>query len=328
MESKICRAIVLLPQTTFKFWGIPGAEQISYSQARLPVRLRTDRTFEGYYYRLNKMIVSIFNQKIVGPRIFKKISSEDLASSYIDSHILNLFHHYRYQGSEFRPNIVEYNVSGYTSLVTSDIRFPIEYSRGIKRNLTLKSKFNPNLIWAYDNYAKEKNHFIKFGWDLKFIDKHLIASRSNIFIQKYLKEFRELANFNQIKPLLIICPKVDSTVDVIISSIEKALLSSENFSKFFKYCDQIIIKPHRLCLAKYPKSKIIFGKNFVFTRDPLLRVLPVEILRDGFENAFLLSTPSSAVFSGFSSKNSAIMLEDKVNYYEGYQLLMKRYKVL
>lgn len=326
------RALILLPQTAFKFWGIPNASQLTFFQAKLPIRYGNDSKFDKPYYEINKKILEILGVKNLVEIDFVDPELVNNPKVLTDSHILNLSYHFFGSKKVTKPSIVSYASDGYSSLLFSDTRYLKHFLRGVVRSQRLRKKFLPRVIWHWDDYAKvRKNELLKLGWKHEFINSTKVSFYAKKFLAEYLDHFAEIADFNLLAPIIVIYPPVNSSTEQVTILLKNLFRDSEEFRRLYSECNQILIKQHKFCVSEHPAKFIFNSKEIRVVKSLNLRVLPVEILIFGFEKVTYVSPPSSTIFAS-SLPFKKILWGNKMKIMPpgfsgslGYELMLKRH---
>jgi len=307
-----------------RIWGISTVEIKSVFQLKLPIRNENDEIFEEYFYEMNRMILDV-----IGIQKITQINETDLIDlspehSLVDCHVLNLIKYFPNLQLPTGIKILDYSSLGHRNLSRSDIRFPIEFSRAVIRNIRFNRKFSPKLIWHWDDYGKsQEKKSINFGWAHQFVDTELIKKIARKFLNQNLNLFPEINNVKQNDTVLIISPPSDYKARDISIQVELLLTSSNVINKKFNEAQHIIIKQHRVSTEILPNSLQLGGRIAIVMNTPLSRVLPMEILSFGFENSFLISQPSSVLYSN-SYLDFWVMPLNDVHSRRAYGLQTKR----
>lgn len=325
-KNEISTALILLPQTVLRLWGVESAHKMRYFQAHLPKRYKNDELFELSYYELNQMLLSIMSTKNPIRVDLDKSNIVNEKSVLTDSHILNLSYHYQGLNEVYNPSILSYASDGYNSLVLSDLRFPVPFLRGVIRSKRLYNKFKPKLIYHWDDYAAKKvNQSINLGWEQKFVNSHKILENSKLFIEKFLKEFEEIQDYDPASETIIIYPPVHSTLDSIISLLDRQFTLNKELKHLFFRTDQILVKQHKFCTGVLPKKFIYCMKEIRVANSPRMRALPVEIILLGFQRVTYITVPSSSIFINYHNFKTILWGPKKLKL--GYELMLKRHKI-
>ena len=227
-------------------------------------------------------------------------------NSLVDCQVLNLIDYFPNLTIPKGIKILDYSSLGQRSLVLSDLQFPIEFSRAIVRNIKFNNKFSPSLIWHWDDYGKElKNSTLNFGWLNMFIETDLVKKLAIKFLKHNLNLFPEISKVKDNDRILIVSPDLFHNSKDISLELETLLDSNSIIKRKFQEAKHIIIKQHRASEIELPDYLEVRGKLVTVMNTPLSRVLPIEILIFGLSNSFLISVPSSALYSN-----------NQTNYYE------------
>ena len=320
-------AYLLLPQTAIRFWGIPNSDLLNYHQVQIPIRSKNDEVFADWYYKLNAMILSMLNSN---PTNFVEINNlhESIEQGdLVDCQILNISHHYPKFSAKNKFEIVDYSSLGNRSLLLTDLYFPMQATRSALRNFKFKRKFNPKIIWHWDDYAlKQSSRLIKFGWENKFIETEKVKTRSIRFLQANKRLFPELSAFSNLENILVIAPEIGTEAEELKDQVRNLLKMSTQFSEKFDYTCNILIKQHKACHIKYPIEINIAGKKCLVANSDMLRLLPIEILLFGFSSSYIVTAPSSSIFSNSFTSSILLPVRDS-NYIREYGLMIKRHKM-
>ncbi len=235
----------------------------------------------------------------------------DSKTSLIDCQILNLIKYFPNLFIPSEVNILDYSSLGQRSLIFSDFKFPIEFARAILRNIRFKKKFSPSSIWHWDDYAKNsRQNFVNFGWLNKFIETGLILELSKQFLEHNKPLFPEIAHLNLNAKTLIVSPHVFANTKDISLELNYLISKNSKIEKWFWEAEFIIIKQHRASELELPDYLQVRGKSITVLKCPFSRVLPMEILTFGLSNSYLISTPSSVLYSNNELKCVEIPTND------------------
>ena len=334
LVKNIDTALIVLPQTTFKFWGIPNASQINFFQVNLPIRYGNDSLFAKSYYEINKKILEALG-------IHKLAKKESIDPKFVsnpqvltDRQILNLSHHYFGAEKITKPSIVSYASDGYSSLLISDIKYLKHFSRGIIRSKRQNKIFSPRAIWHWDDYAKSRQkELLNLGWVHEFINSDLISFHAKKFLENSFDYLDEISDFNLSMPTVIIYPPVNSSTDQVRFLLEDLIRTNEEFRESYGESNQILIKQHKVCVSEHPAKFIFNSKEIRVAKSIKLRVLPVEILIFGFKKVTYVAPPTSTVFAS-SLRFEKILWGNKMKIPSpgysgklGYELMLKRHNM-
>ena len=245
-------------------------------------------------------------------------------NSLVDCQILNLINYFPNLTVPKGIKILDYSSLGHRSLVLSDLQFPIEFSRAIFRNIRFSNKFSPNLIWHWDDYGKDlKNSTLNFGWLNMFVETDLIKKLAKKFLKRNLNLFPEISKIKENDNVLIVSPDLFHNSKDISLELEVLLDSNSIVKRKFQEAKYIIIKQHRASEIDLPDYLEVRGKLVTVMNSPLSRVLPIEILIFGLSNSFLISAPSSALYSNNQMDYYEISTED-IDSKKAYGLNVRR----
>jgi hypothetical protein len=317
----------MLPQTTFRLWGLPKHTLSNVILVKQPIRHPNDTFFQNAITTMNKMILSHVDYKI--SESLNAESKIDLSnsSSIIDCNIINLIHHFPQITLPIRPNILDYSSIGHRSLLYSDLRFTKEFMRGAIRNIRFSRRFNPSNIIHWDDYAKNrKTQLINFGWKNEFLDTDRIAAVSGSFLIEYKHKFPELQELDIHARTLLIAPHLLESYEQMIENLQNQIRASAHFAEIFYDSKNVIVKRHRLSMENFPKSGMLFGKRIIVANSAITRLLPIEILILGMPDTFFYSAPSS---SAFSFKHDTFLEKSNLekNDFSEYGLMLHRRKI-
>ena len=245
-------------------------------------------------------------------------------NSLVDCQILNLIKYFPNLIIPKGINILDYSSLGHRSLVLSDLQFPVEFSRAIFRNINFRNRFSPNLIWHWDDYGKDlKNSTLNFGWLNMFIETDLIKKLAIKFLKHNLDLFPEISKIKDNDNNLIISPGLFHNSKDISRVLELLLDSNSIIKRKFQKAEHIIVKQHRASEVDLPDYFEVRGKLVTVMNSPLSRVLPIEILIFGLSNSFLISVPSSVIYSN-NQMNYYEISTDDIDSKKAYGLNMRR----
>ena len=245
-------------------------------------------------------------------------------NSLVDCQILNLIKYFPNLIIPKGINILDYSSLGHRSLVLSDLQFPVEFSRAIFRNINFRNRFSPNLIWHWDDYGKDhKNSTLNFGWLNMFIETDLIKKLAIKFLKHNLDLFPEISKIKDNDNNLIISPGLFHNSKDISRVLELLLDSNSIIKRKFQKAEHIIVKQHRASEVDLPDYFEVRGKLVTVMNSTLSRVLPIEILIFGLSNSFLISVPSSVIYS-YNQMNYYEISTDDIDSKKAYGLNMRR----
>jgi hypothetical protein len=245
-------------------------------------------------------------------------------NSLVDCQILNLINYFPNLIVPKGINILDYSSLGHRSLVLSDLKFPIEFSRAILRNIRFSKKFSPNLIWHWDDYGKNLNSStINFGWLNKFVETDLVKNLAIKFLEHNLNLFSEISKIKKNDNILIVSTGLFHNSKDVSRELEILLDSSAIVKRKFQEAEHIIIKQHRASEIDLPDYFEVRSKLVTVMNTPLSRVLPIEILIFGLSNSFLISVPSSVLYSNNQIDYFEISIDD-IDSKKAYGLNMRR----
>jgi hypothetical protein len=320
-------AFILLPQTAIRFWGIPNSELINYHQVQIPIRSKNDEKFADSYYLLNSKILSISNSNPINFVEINHLHEAIKQGDLVDCQILNISHHYPKFYAKNKFEIVDYSSLGNRSLLFTDLNFPKQAIRSALRNFKLKKSFSPKTIWHWDDYAlSQRNRLIKFGWENRFIETKKVKLQSIKFLEVNAGIFPELSAFSNFEDIMLIAPEIGTEAEDLKEQVRNLLSFKLDFSEKFYNTYNILIKQHKSCHIKYPSEVNIAGKKCVVANSEMLRALPIEILLFGFTNSFIVTSPSSSIFSNSFASSILLPVRDS-NYHKEYGLMIKRHKL-
>ena len=319
--------LVMLPQTTFRLWGLPKYTLSNVILVKQPIRHPNDTFFKNAISTMNKMILNHVNYNI--SQVLDAESKIDLSdsTSIIDCNIINLIHHFPEIKLPIRPNILDYSSIGHRSLLYSDLRFAKEFMRGAIRNFRFSRRFNPSIIIHWDDYAKSRQtQLLNFGWKNEFLDTDRIAAESGSFLMDNKHKFPELQEMDIHAKTLLIAPHLLDSYEQMIENLQNQIKVSANFAELFHNSTNIIVKRHRLSMENFPKFGILFGKRIVVANSAITRLLPIEVLILGMPDTYFYSAPSSAAFS---FKHNIFLEESNLekNDSSEYGLMLHRKKI-
>ena len=295
-----------MPQTTVRLWGIPYLEVRNAFQFKLPIRAKNDNLFEKSYYEMNRMILEIINIKNISQIEVNQQLNLNPKNSLIDCQILNLIKYFPNLTVPNGINILDYSSLGHRNLAFSDFQFPIEFSRAVLRNMKLRKKFSPGLIWHWDDYGKNvKNNILNFGWLNMFVETDLVKNLAIKFLKHNSNLFSEISKIQEDDNVLLVSPGLFHNSKDISIELELLLDSNSIIKRKFQEAKHIIVKQHRASEIDLPDYFEVRSKLITVMNTPLSRVLPIEILIFGLRNSFLISAPSSVLYSN-----------NQINYYE------------
>ena len=288
---------LLLPQSAIRLWGINLGENAYVNQLKYISRHSFDVDIEETIYRINSLILNEINLSRNLTFISSKINISDFSEEAIyDCHLLNLNKYY-FTTRPKAVNILDYSTLGQRSLLLNDFRYPLEFSRAFKRNITLQRKFSPKSIIHWDDYAfKNKNSLIHFGWENIFCDTEDIVTISKSFLKRNLSEISEISFLNQSNKILFILPHSTDTIQDLYNHLSVLLLNPE-FKSVYETADYIFVKQHRTSLHSFPSEITLAGKAIFCFQTKFMKLLPVEILFLGLDNITIASVNSSSIYS-------------------------------
>ena len=314
----------MLPQTSFRLWGIQNISIKNVFQVVQPMRHPNDLLFHESLKQLTKVILE-HSSLIIADEIqvdSKMTFSEGLI--IVDGNYLHLSHHFPKIEKVKNLTVLDYSTLGHKSLLASDTQFPKEFARSVLRNVKFSRKYHPKAVIHWDDYAKNrKSQLINFGWDHQFIDTSRIREKSQSFLNTNSDLFPELQNLDIDSGIILISPHVSETFDDVMDKFKYQLRNDLVLESTFKSTESILIKQHRMSEKIFPKHGDILGTPVLVAHSQYLRLLPIEILILGTKSTFLYTSPSSAAFA-FNQSMFLEMQDLEKNDLSEYGLMMKR----
>lgn len=317
---------LLLPQTALRIWGLSQQSKIKVNQIEYLVRRPFDIGIEETIYRINSLILREINLDKKLNYISKKINHLNYNESTIyDCHLLNLQKYY-FTSIPSKIHVLDYSTLGHRTLLSSDLRYPIEFSRAVKRNLRFKKKFAPKSIIHWDDFAlKREKKLINFGWENMFCDTNSIALHAKSFLKNNLPQIDELKFINISDKIMLILPHSSDSAEKLFSQLSTMLLNPK-FMNDFNSANHIFIKNHRTSTNSYPSEVTFAGKTIHCFQSNFMKLLPVEILFFGLSNTVIASVNSSSIYSNQNKSFYFIPKQTEIDK-KAYGLMRKRFKL-
>lgn len=305
----------MLPQTTFKIWGIDDIPITTMYQFEYIGKYPNWINHREYIYNLNQLI-SEFN--LINN--FKQIltnSEIEIKDAFIDEQIFNRAHNF--------PNIKfigERKVISYTSNTNNltswlDLKFGIEGARHIFRNYKFSKKVRPKEVYSIIfDWNKHMTKSPNLFWTNKFISAEKLKLKSRQFIQTNIKLFPEVLIMRDQHQTLLINPHVEMTLDQF-----KLWVKSKKYFFSTWQNSTIFIKHHRISSHIYPQEFRVDNLKFYTIPVSLTYFLPIEILIYSVINTKVITTASSLVAL---NQNVIIKLPISLIEKKDYMLMIKQ----
>jgi len=282
----------MLPQSTFKIWGIPDKQIESFNQFEYLNRHPNAKKITPAIYYLNQLICEIYG--ITNFNFIEKSRKKVVKDGLFDQQILNLKHHFNGLSIQGFVDIIDYSNLSHIYLGFSDARFGKEYFRALLRNYRLKKKYAPrnfySLVYPWqENLINPTNLF----WQNKLLDYQEIRKTAKLFLDKNIKLFPEVEMVQKANKAFVICPKHDVSYDDFKFWANNNGAQLNEISK-----ETIFIKQHRVSGELFPDKFSVKGMNFVTFNSPLMKILPLEILHLASSNVTIATSPSAVMAIG------------------------------
>lgn len=305
----------MLPQTTYKIWGIKDVKFREFYQFEYFSRYKEWESHADPIYRLNQMICN-FNG-IDEIRFVSTKSKIKIDQGVYDEQIFNRIINFPGFETEGEKKIISYTSNTYNLTSYSDLRYGLPGLRSIYRNYKFykKNKINGvySVLFPWNEYmAKRKRLF----WENHYIFSSDLKQKSIDFIEANKEHFPEITQMKKQNKSLLINPQVNL-------SLENFKLFVENHQSFFNlWIDTCIyVKHHRTTEIKFPQEFKV-GKNRFYTiTSELTFLLPTEVIYHAIEQVKVLTTVSSLI-----ALNQNVILEGLLttNQEKDYKLLLKQ----
>ena len=279
----------LLPQSTFKVWGVQPNTFKILNIFEYPKR--EERVIQSAHsmQKVNELIAEFYSFKEVN---FIKYDQEvEITNGTFDQQIINLKHHYPNLTIKGQVNLVDYSSLTFTILGVRDIRFGKEFLRAIKRSYDLSKKCKITKFYTLTYPWQEKlTNPTNFFWKAQQLDYESIRKISKLFIQKNIHLFPEVQILNEVKQPVIICPPFDQTYSEFQTWVES------NSSKLAIYSkNPLFIKHHRMHIDRFPNNFGIEDFDFITMNSALTSALPLETLVLADNRILVITGPSSVM---------------------------------
>ena len=215
---------------------------------------------------------------------------------------------------------------GQRTLLSSDLRYPVEFSRAVKRNLKFKKKFAPKSIIHWDDYAlKREKNLVNFGWENIFCDTNRIILNAKSFLKNNISQIDELKSINLSDKIMLILPHSSDSVENLFLQLS-TLLKNPKFLYDFHSADHIFIKNHRTSMNLFPSLVTFAGRKIHCFQSNFMKLLPVEILFLGLSNIVIASVNSASIYSNQTNSFYFIPKQTKIDK-NSFGLMRKRFKL-
>jgi len=306
----------MLPQTTFKLWGMRNRLDGKFLQFQIPARHSTASYFEAAAYEVNHMILEILGKDFNDYINMTEVTN--LTDCLIDRHILNLSH--QFSCSFDGPlEVIDYANSGQTNVRYNEIVHTKEFSRALVRNFRIFKKHKVKTMYHLTHESIQSLNTVDIFWKNKFLDLELVKERSKAFISTYIKEVPELRNMSAGGNVLLINPPFDFSEEDFSFWILKIFNKYEDLRQF----DHYLVKQHRFAKSILPGEMSIGGRRFNNICSHIGRAVPIEVLLLGFPSWYLLSPPSSCMGA---TQNLLLAGPFREEDKKAYQLMLNRMK--
>lgn len=307
----------ILPQTTFKIWGLPDHEPRIFNQFEYLDRAPNDSKLIQPIYEINELIALEYGVQTV--KHISKNQNIRFESTIFDQQIFNLRHLYPNFTTTGSIEILDYANNTYWLIGLKDMRFGKDFLRAVKRCYLLRKQCEPDKIKSLYTLAYpwqiESIKPFNILWDTKLLEYERIKTSSMSFIKRNLDSFPELKFLEESKSKLIICPRTYSSLDEFREwvKVNEYKIKKINSSPVF-------IKQHRAALEYYPDEFSVLGIKFVTFNSPLSRVLPLEIILMSNPEINVITAPSSIM----AKLDKVLVLKPDSLDMKFYGLLFKR----
>jgi hypothetical protein len=279
----------MLPQTTYKIWGIKNVTFKAFYQFEYISRHKGWENDSESIYKLNQMICS-FN----GINEIKFISTKSkikIDQGVYDEQIFNRIHNFPGLKIEGDRIAISYTLDTHNLTNYSDLKYGLEGLRNIYRNYRFfrKNRLDSvySVIFPWNKYMETRE---KLFWKNNYIYSHDLKQKSIHFIEANLRYFPEIIQMKKQHKTLLINPTINMKLEDFIFFVEK---HPSFFTHWTNTC--IFIKHHRTSDSKFPQEFKV-GKNHFYTiLSELTFLLPTEIIYYSIDNIKVLTTTSSLV---------------------------------
>ena len=307
----------MLPQSTFKIWGITDQKIEHFYQFEYKASHRDWKLDSEFIYELNRLICEFHG--ITSFKLVLRNTEIDISNGLFDQQIFNRIHNFPGVSLTETRSVISYTSNSNNLANLSDLRFGIEGLRHLYRNFRFYRKIHPDtvysIIYKWNNYMQNRRDLF---WENKYIYSEILKLKAIEFINFYIDVFPEIHLMRQQNKTLIINPSINQTFDDLNDWIKK-------HQEFFSQWDNsvIFIKPHRISHFIYPKKFKIKKNYFETISDSLTSILPIEIMIFAVDNVRVLSAASSII-----ALNENIILKTPLSSEEKkeYLLMIKQIK--
>ena len=305
----------MLPQTTYKVWGINHINFETFYQFEYIARHKGWETDSESIYKLNQIICNFSNIKET--KFVSRDSKITIKQGIYDEQIFNRIHNFPGLKIEGDRIAISYTLTTRNLTNHSDLRYGLEGLRNIYRNYQLfkKNRLDSvySVIFPWNKYMETRKNLF---WENKFIYSENLKQKSIQFIEANLRYFPEIIQMKKQNKTLLITPTVNMKLEEFIFFVEK-------HQSFFTHWTNtyIFIKHHRASDFKFPQEFKVGNNRFHTIVSELTFLLPTEIIYYSIANIKVLTTASAllALNHNIISQKS-LKIEDKKN----YKLMLKQ----
>ena len=312
LNVKLCS---MLPQTTYKIWGINDIEFKEFYQFEYVSRYKGWESHAEPIYKLNQMICNFSG--INETRFISTKSKIRINQAVYDQQIFNRIINFPGLETEGEKSLISYTSNTYNLTNYSDLRYGLSGLRNIYRNYKFdrKNKIDGvySVLFPWNEYMVKRKRLF---WENHYIFSSDLKRKSVDFIEANKKHFPEIIQMKKQDKTLLINPHVNL-------SMENFKLFVERHQSFFNlWMDTcIFVKHHRTTEIKFPQEFKV-GKNRFYTiSSDLTFLLPTEVIYYAIDHIKVLTAGS-----GLLALNQNIILELPFTTVQekDYKLLLKQ----
>ena len=305
----------MLPQSTFKIWGITDRKIESFYQFEYKASHKNWKSDSESIYELNRLICEFHG--IANFKFVLRNDEIDISNGLFDQQIFNRIHNFPGLSLTETRSVISYTSNSNNLANLSDLRFGVEGLRHLYRNFKFYRKIHPDMVYSiiykWNKYMQDRTNLF---WENNYIYSEILKLKAIEFINFYIDVFPEIHLMRQQNKTLIINPSINQSFDDLSDWIKK----HQDF--FSEWGNSIIfIKPHRISHFIYPKKFKIKQNYFETISNSLTSILPIEIMIFAVDNVSVLSAASSII-----ALNENIILKTPLSLEEkkDYLLMIKQ----
>jgi hypothetical protein len=299
----------MLPQTTYKIWGINDVTFKAFYQFEYVALYKGWENDSESIYKLNQMICEFNNIEEI--KFISRDSEVIINQGIYDEQVFNRIHNFPGLKIEGDRIVISYTLDTHNLTNHSDLEYGLEGLRNIYRNYKFFRKNKLDIVYSvifpWNEYMETRK---KLFWKNHYIYSHDLRQKSIHFIEANLRFFPEIIQMKKQHKTLLINPTINMKLEDFIFFVEK---HQSFFTHWTNTC--IYIKHHRASDLKFPQEFKV-GKNQFYTiLSELTFFLPTEIIYYSINNIKLLTTASSLLALNQNIvAQKPLRTEDKKNY--------------